>query len=139
MIVIKKVIRKFNIASNQANNYGMTMMEVLMGFTILMVLMGALSGIISFSTNMYMNSVDMKRAQEKIQAEIYKKDNAGKKSAKPLKFTCHLSGIPGQEEIIDTEMYVYAVFSGDIIEAEAENKIEMNYYYIGTEFGGGTP
>lgn len=53
------------------NNNGMTMVEVLMGFVILVIMLGLLSGIVVVSTNIYYSSVDLKRAEEKVQEVIY--------------------------------------------------------------------
>lgn len=53
------------------NNQGMTMVEVLMGFVLLAIVLGMFSKIIVTSSNMYYNSVDLKRAQEAVQKETY--------------------------------------------------------------------
>lgn len=56
------------------DNQGMTMVEVLMGFVILTLMLGMLSHIISFSSNLYQQSIDIKRMEEYFEANIYKKD-----------------------------------------------------------------
>lgn len=55
-------------------NKGMSMVEVLVGFVILVGLLGGLSGSIAFSKNMYLRSVDMRKAQQRVTENIYKKD-----------------------------------------------------------------
>lgn len=59
------------------DNRGMTMTEVLMAFMVLIIIMGMLSGIIAFSKKMYMNASDLRRSQETVSQEIYKKDFVG--------------------------------------------------------------
>lgn len=54
------------------NNKGMTMIEVLMGFTILILFLAGMSGIIAFSNNIVMRSVDLRKDMEVIQGEMYK-------------------------------------------------------------------
>lgn len=55
---------------------GSTMIETLAAFTVLMVITGALVGIISFSSDLYMKSVDTGRAMEFFSKEIYNKNGA---------------------------------------------------------------
>lgn len=120
------------------NNQGMTMVEVMMGFTVLMILLGGLSSIISFSSNLYMNCVDIKRAQEEFQAEIYKNNNKGQKQETSLKFVGSLSSAPKVKKNISTDMYVYSIYSGEIINQETNINLDMNYYYIGADEAGGS-
>ena len=56
------------------DNQGMTMVEVLMGFVILSLMLGMLSHIISFSSNLYKQSLDLKRVEENLEKYIYKKE-----------------------------------------------------------------
>lgn len=134
MNYIKKIIRKLNMDNNQ----GMTMVEIMMGFTVLMVLLGGLSSIISFSSNLYMNCVDIKRAQEEFQAEIYKNNNEGTKHETSLKFVGTLSSAPKTKTAINTDMYVYSIYSGQIVNQETNINLDMTYYYIGTDKAGGS-
>lgn len=69
---------KINSAFSK-NNSGMTMVEVLMGFVILLLLLGMLSGIISTATKIYYSSVDLRRAEESLQKVIYS-DSAQEKA-----------------------------------------------------------
>ncbi len=54
------------------DNKGMTMIEVLMGFTILVLFLAGMSGIIAFSNNIVLRSVDLRKDMEVIQSEMYK-------------------------------------------------------------------
>lgn len=54
------------------DNNGMTMMEVLMGFTILAIFLAGMSGIIAFSNNIVLRSVDLRKDMEVMQGEMYK-------------------------------------------------------------------
>ena len=60
--------------NNLKNNQGMTMVEVLMGFVLLTLMLGMLSQVIAFSSNLYRQSVSMKRAEENLEKNIYKKN-----------------------------------------------------------------
>ena len=55
-----------------SDNKGMTMIEVLMGFTILILFFAGMSGIIAFSNNIVMRSVDLRKDMEVMQGEMYK-------------------------------------------------------------------
>lgn len=66
---MNKLERKKFLKSNK----GMTMTEVLMGFVVLILFLGGISGIISFSSNMVYRSVDLKKDMQIIQSELYKK------------------------------------------------------------------
>lgn len=70
--------------SLKKDNRGMTMAEVIVGFVILLLIIGMLSGIIAFARNMYFESVDLRKAQELFQAEMYK-SNVEASSAVTLK------------------------------------------------------
>lgn len=71
-------MKKNNITRN---NSGMTMVEVLMGFVLLLILLGMLSGIISTATRIYRSSVDLRRSEEVLQRVIYS-DKAQEKAEK---------------------------------------------------------
>ncbi len=55
-------------------NKGSSMVEVLAGFSILMILMAGITGIIKVSSNMIMEAKDMMSEQDQFTAEFYKKD-----------------------------------------------------------------
>ena len=59
------------------NNDGMTMVEVLMGFLILSIILGGVVTLITFSSNMYFQSIDARNEQTKLAEEAYKKAPAG--------------------------------------------------------------
>lgn len=61
-----------HISEIKNNNSGMTMVEVLMGFLILSIILGAVITVISFSSNMYFRSADEKRKQTTLMEESYK-------------------------------------------------------------------
>lgn len=70
--MIKRLL-KLNNAIN-VNNDGSTMTEVLVAFTMLMVLFAALTGIIKLSSNMLFQSRDLLSAQTQLESELYKKN-----------------------------------------------------------------
>jgi hypothetical protein len=59
------------------NNAGSTMVEVLVGFTILMILMAGITGLINVSSNMLFNTHDMLEAQRNFMQEYYKTNYGG--------------------------------------------------------------
>lgn len=65
----------------QQNNDGMTMVEVLMGFLILSIILGGVVSLISFSSKMYFNSVDLRKNQTELTADAYRKGITGKTPA----------------------------------------------------------
>ena len=54
------------------NNTGSTMVETLVSFVVLFVVLAALYGIVSFSSELYMKSVDTSRVNQRFYREIYK-------------------------------------------------------------------
>jgi hypothetical protein len=56
------------------NNDGSTMVEVLVSFTVLMIIMVSLYGIVRVSTNMLMKSKDFLTTQQEFSGEYYKKN-----------------------------------------------------------------
>lgn len=66
-----KLIRKGMINNNQK---GSTMVETLVSFVVLFLVLASLYGIVAFSSELYMRSVDTSRLTQKFYKEIYKKD-----------------------------------------------------------------
>lgn len=58
------------------DNKGSTMIEVVVGFTLLLILLAGLTKIIDVSTEMYYQSVDVVRNKERFTEELYKKSGA---------------------------------------------------------------
>lgn len=56
------------------NNNGSTMVEVLVSFTVLMIITAGLMGIIKVSSNLVMESKDLLKAQDEFTQEYYKTD-----------------------------------------------------------------
>ena len=54
------------------NNTGSTMVETLVSFVVLFIVLASLYGIVSFSNELYMKSVDTSRINQKFYIEIYK-------------------------------------------------------------------
>lgn len=133
--------RKLNIVKNQE---GMTMVEVLMGFTVLMVLLGMLSGIISFSSKMMNNSVDLRNAENAFQREVYKTTIPGEEALENMKVSASLSS---ENKEIQTQMELsiktYRIYSSDLLEgkvsSEEKDSLNMYFYYFGMQPGGGNP
>lgn len=96
------------------NNRGMTMSEVLVGFVVLMIFMGGLSGIISFSSKMLMESVDIYKAELKLEEEVYK--NASSSIRKEMSGTLVLKR--DGKDINLSHMKLYYIDSNDITDCD---------------------
>lgn len=64
---------KMKISVKQ-NNKGSTMVETLVSFTVIAIVMAALYAIVSFSSELWMNSMDSSRVQQHFTEEISKKN-----------------------------------------------------------------
>jgi Na+-transporting NADH:ubiquinone oxidoreductase subunit NqrF len=60
--------------NKKANNTGSTMVEVLVGFTLLMIMMAGLTRLIKLSSEMVFNTKDMMNDQLSFEEELYKED-----------------------------------------------------------------
>ena len=58
------------------NNRGTTMIEILVAFTVLTLIMGVLYGIIAFSSELRMRSVDASNVLQEFNREIYNENSA---------------------------------------------------------------
>lgn len=65
---------KKNIKTIKLNNAGSTMIEVLVGFVLLMILMASIVGIIDLSSDLRMKAKDILDEQSAFQSELYKKN-----------------------------------------------------------------
>ena len=65
---------KLNMSFLKKNNSGSTMVETLVSFVILFLILASLYGIVAFSSELYMRSVDTSRLLQRFTREINKKD-----------------------------------------------------------------
>ncbi len=73
----RKESRQNNMQSiRDRRNAGSTMVETLVSFVVLFAVLAALYGIVVFSSELYMRSIDISRQQQQFYREIYKKDSA---------------------------------------------------------------
>lgn len=96
----------------QQDNRGMTMVEVLAGFTVLVLAMVSLNHIISFSEKMMMKSMDVMAAQQKMKKEVYKTvpDPSVGKEVTGVRFYLTETGENGvQLELTDAKVFSYEV------------------------------
>lgn len=125
----KKQFQRIRLKGNDA---GMTMVEVLMGFVLLLLIMGMLSGIIALSSNMIMRSVDLRRAEESLQAALYKTSVTGT----PVETNLSLvpdTGMPAAAGggLSFTSAKLYQVSTDTLLDEEAqEESLTMTFYYI---------
>ena len=59
---------------SKENQKGSTMVETLVSFVVLFLVLASLYGIVAFSAELYMRSVDTSRLTQEFYKEIYKKD-----------------------------------------------------------------
>jgi hypothetical protein len=72
------------------NNQGSTMVEVLVGFAILMILMAGIARIINVSSNMLYSTRDMLDEQESFVEEFYKNNHGSLNAEEITSFTVSL-------------------------------------------------
>ena len=114
------------------NNHGMTMVEVLMGFVILALLLGMFSGIIVTASNMYYNSVDLKRAHESLQGAVYSESITS--SLSPEGVTLNLvpaEGMPQESTpIAFSKTKLYKISSATVLSAEEAESLDVDIYFL---------
>ena len=71
-VMIRKIMFKIHYIKSNNINKGSTMVEVLMGFVILSLMLGMLSGIISIASEMYDSSIDKRNAMNRLEEYVYK-------------------------------------------------------------------
>lgn len=117
--------------SASKNNSGMTMVEVLMGFVILVILLGLVSGIIVVSTNIYYSSVDLERAEESLQEALYSKSITD--SLPPETEVIKLvptSDMPGTKTPITMSCKMYKLSSSMVLEGEEAESLNVDIYFL---------
>lgn len=119
------------IKNSQLNNSGSTMVEVLMGFVLLSLMIGMLTGIISVANNMYTSSVDKRHVQDRLEEELYKKDFD--KNMVPANAADHItmtpaSNMPGSKSAIDISADIYDISTADLV--DTADMMEMSIYFI---------
>ena len=96
-----EIRRKKIISRLFKHNKASTMVETLVSFTVLVIVLAALYGIVVFSTELYMKSVDTSRLQQRFYREIYKKDDKIDSSFIEKKF--YVRGFGGKVDVNGTE------------------------------------
>lgn len=89
----------------RTDNKGMTMVETIVSFTVLFIVLAALYGIVSFSNELYMKSVDTSRMVQKFYREIYK-----------------TAGDSGEAPAYDTDFLTVSLFKADSVPLTDENE-----------------
>lgn len=113
------------------DNRGMTMVEVLMGFVLLAVILGMLSGSIVAATNIYYSSVDLRRAEESLQEEIYKTSVTDGLSPESVSLKLvPAPGMPGDSGGIDLSAGLYQVSSGALLEESEKESLDVVVYFL---------
>lgn len=112
------------------SNRGMTMVEVLMGFTILLLLLAMFSGIISTSSDIFNDAADFRKTDEVLQKYIYKENIA--ENLTPVISTVYLKpdkGMPDEDAVIPLSVKLYKIDSSTL-EPENRNDIEAEVYFL---------
>ncbi len=121
------------------DNRGMTMTEVLMAFMVLIIIMGMLSGIIAFSKKMYMNASDLRRSQETVSQEIYKKDFAGEPDKTDIKVYRIIPEDNGKykKDFLEDQYFAVGVSQKSVpVSSESDN---MNFLVFSSVSSNSTP
>ncbi len=98
------------------DNRGVTMIETMISFVVLFIVLAALYAIVSFSTELYLQSVDASRLQQEFSKEIYKK----KENIDP-------SFVTVREYSLDKNVVNYAGRPSIILSFDAEKTSADNY------------
>lgn len=115
------------IKKNALDNRGMTMVEVMMGFVILITLMGALSGVMAFASNLLENSVDLHKAEETLQSVIYK-DNPSAEAAKRASAFTIKNEVDGK--VINITADMYELSSENVLVDEEKESLDVKVYFF---------
>ena len=112
------------------NNRGSTMVETLVSFTVVAIVLASLYAIVSFSTRLWMNSVDASNLQQSFTDEMYRKNPntelVGKTSYKA-------GSVP---ETDDGEKYANFILVPDDNSEAGQiylNNISADYYFVKDE------
>lgn len=115
------------------DNYGMTIVEVLVGFVVLAVILASLSGIIVVSRNMYFRSIDTSKELGMIQEELYKTNaiNGAQEITGAFTFVPG-DGMPqtnGNAEIT-TNIKLYSIGEEQLLGSEGSELSAYKYYFL---------
>lgn len=123
--------RRLYPARLKGNNQGMTMVEVLMGFVLLLLMLGMLSGIIVLSSRMFERSVDLRRAQESLQQAVYKTNATGSPVSEETLTLVPDAGMPGGHAPVSLTAKLYVLSTRDIFVEEVEkDSLDMDFYFV---------
>lgn len=125
------MIKRKNLIVKQ--NKGMTMVEILLGFVILMVMMGMLSGIIVFASNLYYESVDLKKAETALARNLYREDLAS--GASTVKYSDVISlrpedSMPGEHASLKLNADLYSISSSDMLTGSDAEALDVRVYFL---------
>lgn len=112
-------------------NCGMTMVEILMGFVILVLILAMLSGVIVVATNIYYSSVDLRRAEESLQEAIY--SNSITEDLVPESVSLTLvpsTDMPGDTAPIPISADLYKLSSRSVLEGLEADSLDVNIYFL---------
>ncbi len=110
---------------------GMTMVEVLMGFVLLIIFLGSLSGIISSSNKMYMEAVDIRKLQEGLQAKLYSYSTVQGLTPEGTDLALVPSdAMPGAHDKIDLAIDMYKISSSTVSPADQEDVLNVDIYFF---------
>lgn len=112
-------------------NSGMTMVEVLMGFVILLLMIGMLSGIIVVASNMYRNAVDLKWAEEALQEKMYKENIADSAETVPVSLSLvPASDMPGEKTPVPVSATLYKLSSSEVLDQADAETLDVKVYFV---------
>lgn len=123
--------RRLHPVRLKGNDQGMTMVEVLMGFVLLLLMLGMLSGIIVLSSRMFERSVDLRRAQESLQQSVYKTYVTGSPVSEGALSLVRVTETPEESVTIPLKTTkLYKLTTSNVLEGVEKESLNMYFYFF---------
>lgn len=120
--------------NHRLDDRGMTIVEVLVGFVILSIIMGMLSGIIAFASNLYYESVDLRHAEYQLVQSVYSKDVVADAQANGSKHEVDLVFKPqngsNMSNAIRKDAKLYQINTTHFQDVQDVKEIDMEFYFF---------
>ncbi|MGN0151751.1 MAG: hypothetical protein ACI39Q_04690 [Wujia sp.] len=112
-------------------NSGMTIVEIMVGFLLLILMLGMLSGIIAVATNIYYKSVDLRRAEESLQKEVYSNSSADKMEKQEASLALvPAEGMPDESVPIPLKAGLYKLSSRAVLNEADADTLDIELFFL---------
>lgn len=112
-------------------NSGMTIVEIMVGFLLLILMLGMLSGIIAVATNIYYKSVDLRRAEESLQKEVYSNSSADKMEKQEASLALvPAEGMPDESVSIPLKAGLYKLSSRAVLNEADADTLDIELFFL---------